>query len=412
MGGVEIQNYDARRAPILSKGKLGLYLAAWLPVGSLLASLAKLSTRGAAPRPPFSPCRSPSSTDSSAWGRGRSAARCRSAGAASFGSVRPGRRGGRLERPVGPHRRRVVRDPGAKLPGFGDSPALPARHPLFFSAGVFLYLLSATLHYLLIAFEASREARRRRSSSRFSRGTRSSVRSRAGEAALPLQQPQLDQCPDRIRPPGREADVPAARRFPATERRPRRQAAIPLGDEAASPARSSPSNRSVRKSASASRSRWSKPRKLPRPAPSPSAPRRERRRPRDRPPGRGGTVRLRARLAAGRLEILVENPCDPERPASPRRRGRPGTYGRARRRARLRARLEVESEPERFRVTILLPAPRARRAMRGRGGPSGPRQRGAGLVTPLEGSRIRVVVVDDEALARRSFANIFRATPT
>jgi len=71
----------------------------------------------------------------------------------------------------------------------------------------------------------------------------------------------------------------------------------------------------------------------------------------------GGEVRIEARRRDGELELVVDNPCDPERPAS---RGT-GT-GMSNVRARLealfghRARLDVESAADRFRVSIRLPA--------------------------------------------------------
>lgn len=71
----------------------------------------------------------------------------------------------------------------------------------------------------------------------------------------------------------------------------------------------------------------------------------------------GGAIRLAARRNGARLEIEVENPCDPERPAS-----RGAGVGLANVRSRLvalyghRAALEVEPGDERFCVRILLPA--------------------------------------------------------
>jgi LytS/YehU family sensor histidine kinase len=68
-------------------------------------------------------------------------------------------------------------------------------------------------------------------------------------------------------------------------------------------------------------------------------------------------VRLAASRRDGELELVVENPCDPERPAS---RGT-GT-GLANVRARLealfghRARLEVAGGAESYRVSVRLPA--------------------------------------------------------
>jgi LytS/YehU family sensor histidine kinase len=71
----------------------------------------------------------------------------------------------------------------------------------------------------------------------------------------------------------------------------------------------------------------------------------------------GGEVRVAARRRDDLLELTVENPCDPERPAS-----RGAGVGLANVGARLealfghRARLAVEATPERFRVALLLPA--------------------------------------------------------
>ena len=71
----------------------------------------------------------------------------------------------------------------------------------------------------------------------------------------------------------------------------------------------------------------------------------------------GGEVRLAARRSGDRLELTVENPCDPDRPSS-----RGAGVGLGNVRARLAAtaadagRVEVTAEPERFRVRLLLPA--------------------------------------------------------
>ncbi len=70
----------------------------------------------------------------------------------------------------------------------------------------------------------------------------------------------------------------------------------------------------------------------------------------------GGEIRLRGRRREGRLELELENPCDPERPAS-----RGAGVGVANVRSRLealfahRASLEVEATPERYLVRLLLP---------------------------------------------------------
>lgn len=71
----------------------------------------------------------------------------------------------------------------------------------------------------------------------------------------------------------------------------------------------------------------------------------------------GGEVRIRAARRDDRLELVVENPCDPERPAS-----RGSGVGLANVRARLdtafghRSRFDVEAGAERFRVALVLPA--------------------------------------------------------
>ena len=71
----------------------------------------------------------------------------------------------------------------------------------------------------------------------------------------------------------------------------------------------------------------------------------------------GGEVRVRARRREGLLELAVENPCDPERPAS-----RGAGVGLANVRSRVetiyghRARVDVEGGAESYRVAILLPA--------------------------------------------------------
>ncbi len=71
----------------------------------------------------------------------------------------------------------------------------------------------------------------------------------------------------------------------------------------------------------------------------------------------GGQIRVGARRREGLLELAVENPCDPERPAS-----RGAGVGLGNVRARLealfghRVSVDVQSSPESFRVAILLPA--------------------------------------------------------
>ena len=71
----------------------------------------------------------------------------------------------------------------------------------------------------------------------------------------------------------------------------------------------------------------------------------------------GGTVRIEGRAEAGRLRIAVENPCDPDRPS-----GRGSGLGLANVRARLAAvhgadsRVDIREEGDRFRVALSLPA--------------------------------------------------------
>jgi sensor histidine kinase YesM len=70
----------------------------------------------------------------------------------------------------------------------------------------------------------------------------------------------------------------------------------------------------------------------------------------------GGEIRLGVRRRGGHLELLVENPCDPEQPSPAG-----GGLGLTNVRRRLgttfgpRARLSVEALPDRFRVQLLLP---------------------------------------------------------
>ena len=71
----------------------------------------------------------------------------------------------------------------------------------------------------------------------------------------------------------------------------------------------------------------------------------------------GGEVRVSARRRGDHLELEVDNPCDPERPAS-----RGSGVGLANVRARIeatfahRANVEVEEEADRYRIRLLLPA--------------------------------------------------------
>ena len=71
----------------------------------------------------------------------------------------------------------------------------------------------------------------------------------------------------------------------------------------------------------------------------------------------GGEVMIGAARRGEHLELVIENPCDPERPAS-----RGAGVGLANVRARIdalfghRARIDVEATPDRYRVRLLLPA--------------------------------------------------------
>jgi two-component system sensor histidine kinase AlgZ len=71
----------------------------------------------------------------------------------------------------------------------------------------------------------------------------------------------------------------------------------------------------------------------------------------------GGEVKVEARRRDGLLELSVENPCDPDRPQS-----RGAGVGLSNVRSRIealfghRASVDVDAAPERFRVSILLPA--------------------------------------------------------
>jgi two-component system sensor histidine kinase AlgZ len=72
----------------------------------------------------------------------------------------------------------------------------------------------------------------------------------------------------------------------------------------------------------------------------------------------GGEVCVRARADGGHVELVVENPCDPDRPPS-----RGTGVGLANVRSRIetlcghRASVDVEAQEDRFRVSILLPVP-------------------------------------------------------
>ncbi|MGH8259196.1 MAG: sensor histidine kinase, partial [Steroidobacteraceae bacterium] len=71
----------------------------------------------------------------------------------------------------------------------------------------------------------------------------------------------------------------------------------------------------------------------------------------------GGEIAVTARRRAGLLELIVENPCDPERPPSRSTGlGLPNVRARIERLFGLRGSIEVHAGAERFRVAILLPA--------------------------------------------------------
>jgi len=71
----------------------------------------------------------------------------------------------------------------------------------------------------------------------------------------------------------------------------------------------------------------------------------------------GGEITILARRTAGRLELTVENPCDPDRPASRGTGlGLKNVRSRIERLFGTRASLEVHDTGDRFRVTMLLPA--------------------------------------------------------
>ena len=75
----------------------------------------------------------------------------------------------------------------------------------------------------------------------------------------------------------------------------------------------------------------------------------------------GGTVTLEAHVEGGRLQLTVENPCDPDRPATVSKEGIGFANVRGRLAAELgrEATLAVDEGRERFRVVITLPCRRA-----------------------------------------------------
>ncbi len=148
--------------PILTRGRLRLYLAAWVPAGLFMATMAGVAGgRGwvealALTLPlalvlafvclgSWSLCRA---MPLGRTGFGRLAAAHALAAALSSGLwvlV-----GAAWARALG----RILSDPGAGTRYARDL-------PVFFAAGIFLFILVAAVHYLLIAFEASRAAEKR-----------------------------------------------------------------------------------------------------------------------------------------------------------------------------------------------------------------------------------------------------------
>ncbi len=87
---------------------------------------------------------------------------------------------------------------------------------MLFVLGLALYGQSIVSHYLVLAFEAAREAERRLLRVEVARARgRAAGAACAAQSALPLQQPELDQRACRHGPGGRAAHVRAARRLPA-----------------------------------------------------------------------------------------------------------------------------------------------------------------------------------------------------
>ncbi|HEX9829631.1 MAG TPA: sensor histidine kinase, partial [Bacteroidota bacterium] len=71
----------------------------------------------------------------------------------------------------------------------------------------------------------------------------------------------------------------------------------------------------------------------------------------------GGTIRLHAQRTGARLTIIVENPCDPERPRqSGSGLGLENIKNRLRALHRSDARLDVAEEGNQFRAELSLPA--------------------------------------------------------
>src|SRR5262249_52436007 len=148
--------------PILSRGRIGLYLAAWIPVGGLLAALAVVGGRRGVLE---------------ALGLTLPLALVYAficLGSWSLCRALPIERTGFPTIALSQAAGAVVsgtlwlifgRGWAAALGRIAGAPWIESRYaadlPLFFAAGTLLFLLSAVVHYLLIAFEASREAERR-----------------------------------------------------------------------------------------------------------------------------------------------------------------------------------------------------------------------------------------------------------
>jgi len=148
--------------PILSRGRVGLYLAAWIPVGGLLAALAAVAGRrtileALALTIPLALIYAFICLGS--WSLCRALPLERT----GFATIAVSQAAGAFVsctlwlifgRGWAAALGRIAGDPGIERRYTDDL-------PLFFAAGTLLFLLSAVVHYLLIAFEASREAERR-----------------------------------------------------------------------------------------------------------------------------------------------------------------------------------------------------------------------------------------------------------
>src|SRR6185503_12878632 len=148
--------------PILSRGRVGLYLAAWIPVGGLLAALAVVGNRrgileAAALTIPLALVYAFICLGS--WSLCRALPLERT----GFGTIALSQAGGAV---VSCSFWLIFgRGWAAALARLASDPGIEQRYtqdlPLFFAAGTLLFVLSAVVHYLLIAFEGSREAERR-----------------------------------------------------------------------------------------------------------------------------------------------------------------------------------------------------------------------------------------------------------